>query len=370
MKIGVPKEIKKLENRVGITPDGVHAFRLSGHEVFVETGAGLGANITDEDYKASGAVILDTHEEVFNIADMVYKVKEPLEEEWGLLKEGQILFTYLHLAADMPQTKALLDNGVTGVAFETVQLDSGHLPLLEPMSEVAGRLSVQEGAKYLESTYGGRGVLLSGIPGVSKGIVTIVGGGTVGLNASKIAMGMGAKVRVLDISKQRLQFFDNLYGNAIETLYSTPANIVRCMETSDLVIGAVLIPGAAAPKLITSSDVRLMKKGAVIVDVAVDQGGCCENTHATYHDDPIFMVDGVVHYCVANMPGAVPVTSTWGLSEATIPYALSIANKGLKDAAKDLALLKGINTFNGNLTHQGVASSLGLDFKEITANDL
>ncbi len=370
MKIGVPKEIKKFENRVGMTPDGVAQFIRAGHQVYVEKGAGLGADITDAEYAENGATILDTHAEIFQAADMIYKVKEPLPEEYNLFKEGQLLFTYLHLAADKPQAEALLQKKVTGIAFETIQLENGHLPLLEPMSEVAGRLSVQEGAKYLEKTYGGRGVLLGGIPGVSRGNVAIIGGGTVGLNAAKIAVGMGANVRLLDIDKGKLQFYDNTFGGRIETLYSTPGNIARCTEWADLVVGAVLIPGASAPKLVTKEHVRNMKKGAVIVDVAVDQGGCCENTKATYHDDPIFIIDDVVHYCVANMPGAVAVTSTWGLAEATLRYGLKIANMGLRKAAEDPALLKGINTLDGSITHCEVAKSLNLPLRKITCADI
>lgn len=370
MKIGVPKEIKRFEHRVAITPDGVKSFKAAGHEVYIEKGAGLGADIPDENYIMAGAIMVDTHAEVFALADMVYKVKEPLKEEYNLLREGQILFAYLHLAADRDLAKELVDQGVTGVAFETIQLEDGHLPLLEPMSEVAGRLSIQEGAKYLEKTYGGRGVLLGGIPGVSRGNVVIIGGGTVGQNAAKIAIGMGARVTLLDIQKCKLQFFDNLYGVKIETLYSTPDNITRCLETADLVIGAVLIPGASAPKLIRGEHLKIMKKGAVIVDVAVDQGGCCEFTHPTYHDDPIFIVEGIVHYCVANMPGAVPITSTWGLSQATLPYALKLANLGLKEAAKNRAILKGVNTCQGCITHPQVAESLKMPYKEITAEVL
>ncbi len=370
MKIGVPKEIKKFENRVSMTPDGVCQFTKAGHTVFVEKGAGLGANITDQEYIEKGANIIDSHAEIFAAADMIYKVKEPLPEEYDLFKDGQLLFTYLHLAADKTQAEALLRKGVSGVAFETIQLDDGHLPLLEPMSEVAGRLSVQEGAKYLEKTYGGRGVLLGGVPGVAKGNVVIIGGGTVGLNAAKIAVGMGANVKLLDIDKRKMQFFDNIFGENIETLYSTPGNVARCLENADLVIGAVLIPGTSAPKLVSSDMVKRMKKGAVIVDVAVDQGGCCANTRPTYHDDPIFIVDDVVHYCVANMPGAVAVTSTWALAEATLPYGLRLANLGLKKAAEDKALLKGINTYKGEITHEGVATSLDLPYKKITASDL
>jgi alanine dehydrogenase len=368
MKIGVPKEIKKFEHRVSMTPDGVKAFKAAGHSVYVEKGAGLGAQITDREYAQAGAKIVDTHKEVFAVADMVYKVKEPLKEEYNLFKKGQLLFTYLHLAADKTQALALLEKKVTGVAFETIQLENGHLPLLEPMSEVAGRLSVQEGAKYLEKTYGGRGVLLGGIPGVQRGNVVIIGGGVVGANAAKIAVGMGARVTIMDIQKKVLQKYDDLYGVEIETMYSTPGNIARCLEQADLVIGAVLIPGASAPKLITKEHIKIMKKGAVIVDVAVDQGGCCAYTKATYHDDPIFMVNGVVMYCVANMPGAVPVTSTWGLSQATLPYGLKIANLGIKEAAKDPAILKGINTFAGGITHPEVAKSLKLSYKKLTAD--
>lgn len=370
MKIGVPKEIKHFEHRVAITPDGVRSFKACGHEVYIEKGAGLGADITDEAYKKAGAVMVDTHAETFALADMVYKVKEPLKEEYGLFREGQLLFAYLHLAADKTLAEALVGAGVTGVAFETIQLANGHLPLLEPMSEVAGRLSVQEGAKYLEKTYGGRGVLLGGIPGVQRGKVVIIGGGTVGNNAAKIAVGMGAHVTIMDIQKNKLQQYDDLYGVQIETLYSTPDNIARALESADLVVGAVLIPGAAAPKLVTAEHIKNMKKGAVIVDVAVDQGGCCEYTRPTYHDDPIFLVDGVVHYCVANMPGAVPVTSTWGLSQATLPYGLKIANLGLKAAAEDPAILKGVNTHQGAITYPGVAKSLQMSCREIKAANL
>ncbi|MEA3221555.1 MAG: alanine dehydrogenase [Thermodesulfobacteriota bacterium] len=370
MRIGIPKEIKRFENRVALTPDGLKAFIDAGHTVYIEKGAGLGAGITDDDYLKQGAAILDHHKEIFEKADMVYKVKEPLPDEYEFLREGQILYAYLHLAANKNLTRALLDRKVTGVAFETIQLSDGQLPLLEPMSEVAGRLSVQEGAKYLEKTYGGEGVLLGGVPGVARGNVVIIGGGTVGLNAAEMAVGMGANVRVLDIDKRKMQFFDNLFGNRVETLYSTPGNIERSLADADLVVCAVLIPGGSAPKLIKREHLKIMKKGAVIVDVAVDQGGCCETTHPTYHDDPIFIVDDIVHYCVANIPGAVPVTSTWALAEATLPYAIEIATKGLKEAAKDEPLLKGINTFTGVVTHPQVAGSLGVPYKKILQDDL
>jgi alanine dehydrogenase len=370
MRIGIPKEIKRFEHRVAITPDGVRALKAGGHTIYIEKGAGLGADIPDEDFLQAGAIVLDSHAEVFALSDMVYKVKEPLSEEYDLFHEGQILFAYLHLAADKGLARALLEKGVTGVAFETVQLPDGHLPLLEPMSEVAGRLAVQEGAKYLEKTYGGRGVLLSGIPGVARGKVVIIGGGTVGRNAAKIAVGMGARVTVMDVRKTVLQHFDDLYGVKIETLASTPDNIERRLADADLVIGAVLIPGAVAPKLIKRAHLKGMRKGAVIVDVAVDQGGCCETTVPTYHDDPIFLVDDVVHYCVANMPGAVPVTSTWGLAQVTLPYALVLAGRGIKAVAENRAILSGINTHRGHITHATVARSIGLPFKELAPVDL
>jgi alanine dehydrogenase len=370
MRIGIPKEIKRLEYRVAITPDGVHTLTAAGHTVFIEKGAGDGADISDKSFLAAGATLLDNHPEVFALSDMIYKVKEPLQEEYALFREGHILFAYLHLAANKALAQMLLAKGVTGIAFETVQLQDGHLPLLEPMSEVAGRLSVQEGAKYLEKAFGGRGVLLGGIPGVARGKVLILGGGTVGQNAAKIAVGMGARVTVMDVQKCKLQHFDDLYGVKIETLASTPDNINRSLAMADLVIGAVLIPGASAPKLITAAHLKGMRKGAVIVDVAVDQGGCCETTHPTYHDDPIFTVDGIVHYCVANMPGAVPVTSTWGLAQATLPYALKFANLGLKAAADNRAMRCGINTYQGHITHPHVAESLNMPFTEMTGQDL
>jgi alanine dehydrogenase len=369
MKIGIPKEIKKNENRVALTPDGLIALVQAGHEVLVEKGAGVGAGISDDEYKKLGATIVNSHEKVFS-AEMVYKVKEPIAEEYSLLKKGQILYAYLHLAPARVLTDALLKSGVTGVAFETIQLENGQLPLLEPMSEVAGRLAVQEGAKYLEKLYGGRGLLLGGVPGVAHGNVVVIGGGTAGLNAVKMAVGLGAKVTVLDINKKRLQFYDDTFDGRVETLFSTPGNIEKSLAIADLVVATVLIPGASAPKLVKRQHLKMMKKGSVIVDVSVDQGGCCETTKATYHDDPIFTVDGIIHYCVANMPGAVPLTSTWALAGATLPYALMIANKGLKEAIKDEALRKGLNTFKGSITHPEVAKSLGLPYKKITSADL
>lgn len=370
MRVGIPKEIKRFEHRIAITPDGVRALKAAGHSIYIEKGAGIGADIPDEKYQSAGAILLDSHGEVFALSDMIFKVKEPLPEEYELFREGQILFAYLHLAADKRLACMLAERGVTGVAFETVQLPDGHLPLLEPMSEVAGRLAVQEGAKYLEKTYGGRGVLLSGIPGVERGKAVILGGGTVGRNAAKIAVGMGARVTVMDVRKSILRYFDDLYGVKIETLASTPENIEHSLANADLVIGAVLIPGAAAPKLITRAHLKEMPKGAVIVDVAVDQGGCCETTRPTYHDDPVFLVDGIVHYCVANMPGAVPVTSTRGLAQVTLPYALALAEKGIKAAVDNRAILSGINTYRGHITHATVARSIGLPCKELAVTEL
>ena len=370
MRIGVPREIKRLENRVALTPDGAGEFTAAGHTVYVEKGAGAGAGFSDQAYAAAGAQILSEHAAIYEQAELIYKVKEPLTEEYDLLREGQILFAFLHLAANRELTLALLEKQVTAIAFETVQLSDGHLPLLEPMSEVAGRLAVQEGAKYLEKTIGGRGVLLGGIPGVARGRVVVVGGGTVGLNATRMAVGLGADVTLLDISKPRLQYYDNLFQGRVETLYSTPANLMRVLSTADVAVGAVLIPGAAAPKLITAEMVRNMRPGSVIVDVAVDQGGCCVNTRPTYHDQPTFIVDEIIHYCVANMPGAVPLTSTLGLSGATLPYALKLADSGLKACVNDAALFKGVNTYRGQLHHLGVAESLKLDWSPLKSATL
>ncbi len=371
MKIGIPKETKRLENRVALIPDGARLLRDAGHEVYVEKDAGLGAGFQDDDYTKAGAVIVNSHEELFKVSEMLYKVKEPLPEEYNLLREGQILYAFLHLAAAGKLAKVLLEKGITSVAFETVQFNNGHLPLLEPMSEVAGRLAVQEGAKYLESTYGGRGILLGGVPGVPRAEVMIMGAGTVGLNAAKIAHGMGAHVSILDIDKERLKFIDNIFDSGVETIYSAAYNIERCLKKADLLIAAVLIPGWSAPKLIKKEHISLMKKGSVIVDVAIDQGGCCETSRPTYHDSPIFVDNGVVHYCVTNMPGAVPLTSTVALAEATLPYALNIANKGLGKAVKeDSALLRGINTYMGKVTHMGVAQSLGLPFRKLGPDDI
>lgn len=360
MKIGVPKEIKRCEYRVAITPAGVKAFVSCGHKVYIEKGAGLGCNISDDDYSDSGAVLIDSHEEVFEKATMIYKVKELVPSEYELIRDGQILFCFLHLAANMELTQSLLTRGVTGIAFETVQLKDGSLPLLEPMSEIAGRLAAQQGAKYLEKNEGGRGILLGGVPGVARGHVVIIGGGRVGLNAARISTGLGAYVHILDIDRTKLTMLDNFFGHSIETLFSSNEMIEQSIQTADVLIGAVLKPGASSPRIISKEHLGRMKKGSVIIDVSVDQGGCCETTHPTFHDDPVFIVDDVVHYCVSNIPGAVPLTSTVALANVTLPYALKIANLGLMEAMKDFAILKGINVHQGAMIHPDVASSLNI----------
>jgi alanine dehydrogenase len=333
--------------------------------VYVEAGAGVGSGFADGDYETSGAKLLPSAKEVWAACGMIVKVKEPLAEEYPLMRENLTLYTYLHLAADRPLTEALLRNKVKGVAYETIRDRQGGLPLLKPMSEVAGRLSIQEGAKTLEKPMGGMGMLLSGVPGVQKAKVVILGGGVVGTNAAKMAIGFGADVTILDKSLTRLTYLDDIFGASVQTLYSTEAAIERELMAADLVIGAVLIPGASAPKLVKRRHLSMMKPGSVIVDVAVDQGGCCETTKATYHDDPTFVVDGVVHYCVANMPGAVARTSTMALTNATLPYGLKIAGEGIEAAAKqDPGLMLGINTYAGKLTYQGVAESLGIDYAD------
>jgi alanine dehydrogenase len=365
MIVGLIKEIKVHEYRVGLTPDCVASYVKEGHTVLVETGAGHGAGFEDDAYLTKGAEIVDSKQRLFDEAEMIIKVKEPLPGEYDFFHKGQILYTYLHLAADEPQAKALMEKGVKAVAYETITDSTGHLPCLIPMSEIAGRLATQEGAKYLEKPFGGRGVLLGGVPGVQRGNVTIIGGGIVGLNACKIAVGMGANVTILDISAQRLAYLDDIFGSRITTLYSTRTNIVNSIKEADLVIGAVLIPGAAAPKLISQEDLKLMKKGSVIVDVAIDQGGCFETSHATYHDNPTYVVEDIVHYCVANMPGAVSLTSTMALTSNTLRYGLEIANKGLEAAAKESpAIMSGLNIYDGKCTNEAVAKSLGLKYWE------
>lgn len=368
MKIAVAKEIKRHEYRVGLTPSGVDAYVRRGHTVTAEAGAGAGAGFADEEYVRAGARIEADHRRLFAEADMVVKVKEPQAEEYDLLREGQILFTYLHLAADRAQAEALLARRVTAIAYETVQLADGSLPLLTPMSEIAGRLAVQEGAKYLEKPLGGRGVLLGGVPGVRRGKVAILGGGVVGLNAAKIAVGMGADVVILDVSQKRLAYLADIFGNSLQTLFSTRANTQDALRDCDVLIGAVLVAGATAPRLVSRQDLALMKPGAVIVDVAIDQGGCIETIHPTTHDDPIYLVDGIVHYCVANMPGAVALTSTLALTNQTLLYGLEIADLGFEKAVRaNPALRNGVNLHRGHVTHRAVAESLNLPYVDVTA---
>jgi alanine dehydrogenase len=368
MKIGVPREIKAHEYRVGMTPHSVKAYVKNGHHVLIEKGAGVGSGYEDAEYKAAGAAIISEKAELFRDSDMIVKVKEPLEEEFPLFKPGQILYTYLHLAASKELANELIRRKVTGVAYETIELPDRSLPCLTPMSEIAGRLSVQEGAKYLEKEFGGRGILLGGVPGVQRGKVAVLGGGVVGTNARKIAVGIGANVTVLDINAKRLAYFDDIFGSSITTLYATDANIEYVLKESDIVIGAVLVAGETAPRLITRQHLSLMQPGAVIVDVAIDQGGCAETSRPTTHSDPIYIVDNVVHYCVANMPGAVARSSTIALTSVTLMYGLMIANLGLSAAARaNEALKRGLNTIDGKCVHLGVAKSCGLAFSEYVA---
>lgn len=366
MKIGCVKEIKNNEFRVGITPDNVKSYTNAGHVVYIEKGAGEGSCFTDEEYKEAGAVLIDTAKEVWDTCEMMIKVKEPLEEEYKYFHKDLILYTYLHLAADRPLTDAMLKAGVKGVAYETLIERNRSIPLLAPMSQIAGRLSVQEGAKYLEKPFGGKGMLLSGVPGTPKAKVVILGAGNVGTNACKIAVGMGADVIIFDISLERLAYLDDIFGARIQTMYSTDAAIEKAVKDADLVIGCVLIPGKAAPKVMKKAYLKEMQPGSVIVDVAVDQGGCCETTKVTYHDNPTFVVDGVVHYCVGNMPGAVPRTSTIALTNATLKYGLQIAGKGLEQACKENDVIySGINTYDGKLTCKNVADSFNVEHTEI-----
>jgi alanine dehydrogenase len=358
VKIGIPSEIKDHEYRVGMTPAGVHALVERGHEVVVERGAGVGSGFEDEDYAAAGATILPEADEVWAASEMIVKVKEPVGPEHDRLQEGQLLFTYLHLAPLPELTQVLQDKRVAGVAYETITDRRGALPLLTPMSEVAGRMASLVGAFYLQRRFGGRGTLLSGVPGVPPGDVVIIGGGIVGLNSAKVALGIGARVVVLEANLDRMRFLDDTFLGQVTTLYSNRYNLLAALARADLLIGAVLIPGRSAPKLVTRDMLGQMKKGAVAVDVAVDQGGCFETTRATTHSDPIYEVDGVIHYCVANMPGAVPRTSTLALNNVTLPYALDLADKGLRKAVlDDPGLLAGVNTYEGKITCQPVAES-------------
>ncbi|MDR1669787.1 MAG: alanine dehydrogenase [Oscillospiraceae bacterium] len=365
MTIGIPKEIKAQENRVSALPSGVASFAEAGHTVYVETGAGLGSGFTDAEYTAAGAVILPGAKEVYEASGLIYKVKEPLEAEYPLLREGQVLFTYLHLAPDPAQTQALLNAKVIAVAYETVQLEDKSLPLLAPMSAIAGRMSVQVGATLLQKYNEGRGILLGGVPGVEPGHVVIVGGGVVGLNAAKMAVGLGARVTVLDISLERLAYISDILSSGAVTLMSNGYNIAKAAAEADLLIGAVLIPGGRAPKVVTRKMVESMRPGAVVVDIAIDQGGSVETVdRLTSHESPYYVEHGIVHYSVPNMPGAVPRTSTFALANATMPYALQIANKGVEAALRDnAALAKGLNIYKGAVTNQAVAEAQGLPYQ-------
>lgn len=364
MRIGVPKEIKPDENRVALTPAGAHALVSAGHEVLVEAGAGFGSGFEDRDYIGAGATILPTADEVWSAADMIMKVKEPLPSEYPKMKRGLLLFTYLHLAAEPELTRALIENGVDAVAYETVELPSRALPLLTPMSEIAGRMSVQVGAHFLEKRHGGRGVLLGGVPGVQPGEVVIIGGGVVGTNAAKMAVGLRAKVTILDVNLDRLRYLDDIFGTSVQTVTSNSFNVAEAVKKADLVVGAVLIPGAKAPKLVSEAMVAEMKPGSVMVDVAIDQGGCIETMdHTTTHSNPTFVKHGVVHYSVPNIPGAVPRTSTFALTNATLPYALLLANKGFKEAVKsNVPLSKGVNVTAGKITYAEVAKAHNLPY--------
>ncbi|HKX28825.1 MAG TPA: alanine dehydrogenase [Blastocatellia bacterium] len=366
MIVGLPKEIKDHESRVGLTPAGVKLLSDGGHTVLIESGAGEGSGISDAEYTAAQGQILDAAEAIWERADLIVKVKEPVGPEYYRLREGQILFTYLHLAPDPKLTRRLMECQVTGIAYETITNAEGHLPLLTPMSEVAGRMAVQVGAHYLQKTEGGRGVLMGGVPGVLPAKVVIIGGGVVGINSIKMAVGLGANVTVLDKNLDRLRYLDEIFGPSIKTLVSNPYTVQDAIANADLAIGGVLIPGASAPRLITREMLKTMHRGAVIVDVAVDQGGCIETTRPTTHSHPTFYVDEVLHYCVANMPGAVPRTSTFALTNATLPFALKLANKGFKDAiTSDLHLKNGVNTYRGHITYRAVAESQGLPYTPI-----
>jgi len=364
--VGVPKEIKSNENRVAVTPAGVETLVGQGHTVMVERSAGAGSGFEDALYEKSGAKISSAAEEIFAKAEMIVKVKEPLPVEYGLIRRGQIVFTYFHFASSRELTEGMINSGCVAIAYETVQKANGELPLLTPMSEVAGRMAVQEGAKFLEESTGGRGILLGGVPGVAPANVVILGGGIVGMNAAKMAAGLGAVVTILDISLDRLRYLDDIMPKNVLTLASNAHNIRESIKTADLVVGAVLIPGAKAPNLVTRDMLKLMKKRSVIVDVAVDQGGCVETCHPTTHENPTYVVDDVVHYCVANMPGAVPFTSTLALTNATLPYAVHIANEGyVKAAEENREILLGLNVIGGKVVYKGVAEAFGLPYVHV-----
>ncbi len=364
MLIGVPKEIKDDEYRVALTPAGAEMLSHAGHQLVVEQGAGLGSGFTDDFYQNAGAEIVDTSDEVWARAEMIMKVKEPIKVEWPKIREGQVLFTYFHFAADEALTKAFLETGAIAVAYETVTLPSGELPLLTPMSEVAGRMAVQEGAKYLEKPQGGLGVLLGGVPGVLPGKVVVLGGGVVGTHAARMAAGLGARVSIMDISLPRLRYLEEVMPANVNLLFSTRYAVRKQIEDADLVVGAVLIPGAKAPSLVKREDLSLMRPGTVIVDVAVDQGGCVETIHPTTHHDPTYVVDNIIHYAVANMPGGVPRTSTLALTNATLPYAIALAGDGWQQAcSKDPALKLGLNAVSGHLTHPQVAEAFDMEWR-------
>ncbi|MBT8763944.1 alanine dehydrogenase [Desulfohalobiaceae bacterium Ax17] len=366
MIVGILKEIKEEENRVSMTPAGVEVMKQNGHTVLVEKAAGSGSGFQDDDYERAGAEIVDTPAEIFERADMVMHVKEPLPSEYDLIRQDQIVFTYLHLAAAEELTHALIKSGSICIAYETIQKEDGSLPLLTPMSEVAGRMATQQAAKYLEMSHGGHGVLLGGVPGVEPATVVIIGGGVVGINAAKMACGLGARVYILDMNLDRLRYLSDVMPSNCIPLMSSPATLRKLVKEADVVIGAVLVPGAKAPKLITCDMLKSMKKGAVLVDVAIDQGGCFETSKPTTHSDPIYTVDGVVHYCVANMPGAVAKTSTLALTNATLPYAVEIANKGWKRAMEENSEIRlGANVVKGKITYKAVAEAFGLEYTPI-----
>ncbi len=368
MIVGILKEIKTKENRVAMTPAGVEQMIERGHTVQVETTAGEGSGFSDRQYEKTGAKIVGTAQEIYAQSDMVMKVKEPLPVEYPLIRSGQILFTYFHFAACEELTKAVMESGCIAVAYETVEKANGTLPLLTPMSEVAGRMAIHEGSKYLEKTYGGKGILLGGVPGVEPGTIIVIGGGIVGTNAAKMACGIGAKVYLLDTNLERLRYLSDVMPKNCFPLMSNSATLRRLLPEADLVVGAVLIPGAMAPKLITKDMLKYMRKGSVIVDVAIDQGGCVETAKATTHDDPIYEVDGIIHYCVANMPGAVSMTSTLALTNATLPYAIELANKGHKKAAQENPeLAKGINIIGGKITYKGVAEAFNMEYVPLSS---
>jgi len=365
MKVGTTKELKNHEYRVGLTPANCFGYVSNGHEVFVETGAGLGAGFTDQEYQEAGAIILSSPKEVFDKCDMIVKVKELEENEYDYLHKGQILYTYLHLAANKQFADILLEKGISAFAYETITDEKGNLPCLRPMSQIAGRLSIQEGAKYLEKGFGGRGILLGGVPGVERGKIVIIGGGVAGTSAAKAAVGMGAAVIMLDANLNKLAYLDDIFGSSVTTLYRDEANTLQALKEADLVICTLLIPGGSTPKVIKREHLKQMKKGSVIVDISIDQGGCAETSRVTTHDNPIFIEEGVIHYCVGNMPGAVPYTSTIALTNSTYKYGLEIANKGVNEVIKNPSIKNGLNIHNHQCVNKNVATALNLEYIEL-----